>query len=1223
LISQTPRGAPPHLFDLLQHGTPAALSDRELLDRFTSRPNEHDETAETAFAALLARHGPMVLRVCRSVLGARHEVEDAFQATFLVLAVRARSIHRRGSVASWLHGVALRVAAAERSRAARRRRHEVVRAAMTSSTTLDAETDPVCEHEQSVVIHEEIGCLPEKYRAPVVLCYMEGRTHEMAALELGWPVGSVKSRLAWARQRLRARLIRRGVAPMALPMDRSAPPADAELAAGPALLATHLADSTLRAALKVGLGKGALVGIVSAEAVALMEKTIRSMTSAQLVLATAAVLVAGLLTAGAGVMAYAVSPQQKPAGSDNPAQKSGQPGAASPVSEVRPSPAATNSATDQGTVTVQAEVVDPDGRPVEGADVAIAVHYSRGSADQDVIVERTRSDRAGQVRREFARGRPGAVVSHVNLWAYQAGHALTTTNLLLRGRTPPPVSRLTLDRPSKWTVTVLGPEGTPIAALRLTPRSLRQAGRRAVLPSIPDVWLEPLTVTTDANGVATLMFLPATLAPLSVTVAGSGIAPHTVPLDVTQGRDVTLKLGRPGRAVGIVRTASGEPLAGVPIEVWAHGSGTLSSDLGFSFGNRQITPDAVVPIGREVLKTGPQGAFQTPSSLLAGFAYRVSVRHEGFVPFVSDWVTMAGERATVPDIRLQPLLNLTGRINDRQGRAVAGARAFLPAGGPSAVTDADGRFALAGVGPGKTVVLVEKSGFRLQGWPIDPPAHPDLGPLTLARASEPSEPAVHSLADPIPPAEARALADQLLAPYLRDEPNDGDDRARLAAIEAVSGFDPDRALNLLQSRRFRDDDFRYQGVRGLLAVKLAARDPARAAALAESIPVARSKINALVGVAKALPCGDRERKRALLEKAAAALNESRERPAGLLRFGSAIAEQWLDMGEPEKARALLPGGKIGPEALQSGFLGQLARLEPDQAVARMRELPNFSGNPDLRDDELAAVAVQLATEHPAEAEQVYNLREVSGTQTHSLPNTLRLCRRLARVDPARARRVAASQIGTGARACAWAYVALGLAEKDKAGASLALDTAIEEIDRLRASGPGPEQVYIVGGIRLMYPTNPAATVLPVIERAFPERLAEFFWRAVALHPRIEPDPEEKIQTSYVGFECMVLAHYDREVAAALFAPVDSYLRALTTREGPRTAFYPSLIVAEACVDPRTAVSMLESLTPAGKIQPSGPADSARIRLAQVLGAPPEKRWPELWRALGAQSALDD
>ena len=116
VISESSRAAPRYLADLLQNGTPAGLSDAELLDRFASRRNVQDETAELAFAAILARHGPMVLRVCRAVLGSRPEVDDAFQATFLVLAVRLPSIRRRDSVASWLHGVALRVAAAERSR---------------------------------------------------------------------------------------------------------------------------------------------------------------------------------------------------------------------------------------------------------------------------------------------------------------------------------------------------------------------------------------------------------------------------------------------------------------------------------------------------------------------------------------------------------------------------------------------------------------------------------------------------------------------------------------------------------------------------------------------------------------------------------------------------------------------------------------------------------------------------------------------------------------------------------------------------------------------------------------------------------------------------------------------------------------------------------------------------------------------------------------------------
>jgi len=354
---------------------------------------------------------------------------------------------------------------------------------------------------------------------------------------------------------------------------------------------------------------------------------------------------------------------------------------------------------------------------------------------------------------------------------------------------------------------------------------------------------------------------------LSIRVAGLGVAPHTLPLDVPQGQDVVLKLGRSGRVVGIVRTAFGVPLADVPVELWVQGSGTLPSDLGDPRGNRRITPDEILRLDPQPLKTGPQGAFQTPSTLLSGSTYRVSIRQDGFVPFVSDWVTLNGERTAIPPIRLQPLQKLAGQIKDRQGRAVAGARVFLPAGGPTTAADAGGRFALGGINPGKAVILVQQTGFRLQGWLVDPSTDAETGSLTLVRASEPPGPVMKPLADPIPPEESRALADRLLEPYLHDPMEKGDDHLRLAAISALSEFDLDRALELLQNGKFRDDDFYYQSIRGPLAAKLAAKDSARAEALAEAIPVPQIRINALASVAKALPASERGRKQALLERA--------------------------------------------------------------------------------------------------------------------------------------------------------------------------------------------------------------------------------------------------------------------------------------------------------------------------------------------------------------------
>jgi RNA polymerase sigma factor (sigma-70 family) len=194
---------------LFNVGTFGALTDGQLLERFAAG---RGEVAELAFSALVERHGPMVLRVCRAVLRDEHDAQDAFQATFLVLVRRSGSLRADDSLAPWLYGVARRVASCARSAAARRQRHE--RNAAGLMPPRSATTGVACDLEQS--LHEEIGRLPERCRAPVVLCLLEGLSHEQAARHLGWPVGTVKSRLAHARERLRARLTRRGLAPAAL-----------------------------------------------------------------------------------------------------------------------------------------------------------------------------------------------------------------------------------------------------------------------------------------------------------------------------------------------------------------------------------------------------------------------------------------------------------------------------------------------------------------------------------------------------------------------------------------------------------------------------------------------------------------------------------------------------------------------------------------------------------------------------------------------------------------------------------------------------------------------------------------------------------------------------------------------------------------------------------------------------------------------------------------------
>ncbi len=193
---------------LFHVGTVGGLTDGQLLERFATGQGE---TAELAFAALVDRHGPLVLRVCRSVLTDAHDAQDAFQATFLVLVQKAHALWVRDSIGPWLYQVAYRTAACARSETARRRRHEQRAAERASETASGDENGP--DRESAQRLHEEIDRLPPRFRAPIVLCDLEGYSHEQAARHLGWPVGTVKSRQARGRERLRARLIRRGLAP--------------------------------------------------------------------------------------------------------------------------------------------------------------------------------------------------------------------------------------------------------------------------------------------------------------------------------------------------------------------------------------------------------------------------------------------------------------------------------------------------------------------------------------------------------------------------------------------------------------------------------------------------------------------------------------------------------------------------------------------------------------------------------------------------------------------------------------------------------------------------------------------------------------------------------------------------------------------------------------------------------------------------------------------------
>jgi C-terminal peptidase prc len=179
---------------------PLEPTDRHLLERF-AKVRDDD-----AFAALVRRHGPLVWGVCRRVLESQDDAEDVFQATFLVLARKAGAIRWQDSVGSWLHEVAFRLSKESRVKLARRRFHESNAAGLRADVS-----SPPRDTEVFDLLDEELHRLPTKYRAPILLCYLQGRTSDQAAQELGWSLRSLQRRLAQGREMLRGRLARRGV----------------------------------------------------------------------------------------------------------------------------------------------------------------------------------------------------------------------------------------------------------------------------------------------------------------------------------------------------------------------------------------------------------------------------------------------------------------------------------------------------------------------------------------------------------------------------------------------------------------------------------------------------------------------------------------------------------------------------------------------------------------------------------------------------------------------------------------------------------------------------------------------------------------------------------------------------------------------------------------------------------------------------------------------------
>jgi hypothetical protein len=215
-------------------------------------------------------------------------------------------------------------------------------------------------------------------------------------------------------------------------------------------------------------------------------------------------------------------------------------------------------------------------------------------------------------------------------------------------------------------------------------------------------------------------------------------------------------------------------------------------------------------------------------------SYRIVIRPEGGPLVTSDWLKATGDRTTFPPFRLKQHRKLLGLVQDRQGNPVAGARVFLPSGGCSTTTDAQGLYLVEGVLPDKTFLLVKADGFRFQGWPGIPAIEPRAAKLILVRTSEPPDRIMAPQTAPISPKDSRALARRLLEPSLQAALAQGDDRSRWDCLRIASRLDPARVLDLLEQHPFQNPGME-SGIRKMVATEILATDPLAAESIVKAM----------------------------------------------------------------------------------------------------------------------------------------------------------------------------------------------------------------------------------------------------------------------------------------------------------------------------------------------------------------------------------------------------
>ncbi len=644
---------------LFQEGTVVGLDEGALFERILSN---HDEPA---LSALVERHGPMVLGVCRRLLASPHDVEDAFQATFLILVRKARGLRDRHRLGPWLHGVAYRVAVRARADAARRRALEKLRARQECDGSVQTPDRLIALEDQCLTVDEEIAHLPAKQRAVIVLVDLEGQTQSEAARRLGWSEGSVRGRLARARSALRERLLRRGVAPCLLPGSGSL----LEQLVAPSVPAALL-EATNRAGvatLLAGRAAPSATTVISASVATLVHSVIRAMTVSKVAsLATAfmaiaaGIFVLGLLRTGL---------------SATPAEQQKQ--AAAPAADLN------TVVVKPGRHELDLLVVSRSAKqPVAGATVAASYWEN----DSSHTLKRS-TDETGHCKIDLPPG-----VSSLMIWIAKDGFVASQEswpeNKIRQGLPLTLTHELATGSPIGGLVT--DEEGRPVAGAMVSVAISRGVSLGADIDVLEEgnnsvgVVLPSLIVKTNAEGRWHCSVLPED-AERDTRLWFRVEHPDYVSGTGRYSRRLSIRTARAMTAEFPMR--SGMVVAGQVHDAYGKSIVSATVTLAYSANAGHFLRTTTDPAGRFVF------AHADNKSMLGRFS--VSVESVGFSPA---WkVAVSGAEIPLLDFELAPGKPFSGQVVDPDGNPVAGASVdarwqechFLEW---KAMTDADGRF---------------------------------------------------------------------------------------------------------------------------------------------------------------------------------------------------------------------------------------------------------------------------------------------------------------------------------------------------------------------------------------------------------------------------------------------------------------------------------------------------------------------------------------------------